>query len=113
MRALHSILLNCQQFFDEDEYMTFRRIIKLTFDLGSVSIYEESARKLYIRVHSCLRDRIDIINRQNQISEEFKAKREEIKAQQRIMDYLSVRGDDNQSQEMDIEQARSEPPRKH
>lgn len=40
MRALHSILLNCQQFFDEEEYMTFRRIIKLTFDLGSVSIYE-------------------------------------------------------------------------
>lgn len=58
MRALVPILLKSQSTFEEDEYLTLRKFIKVTFDLGSVSIFEQMAVKLYIRVQHCLRGRI-------------------------------------------------------
>jgi hypothetical protein len=50
MRALVPTLAKSQLKFEQDEYLTFRKFIKVTYDLGNASIFEQLAVKLYIRV---------------------------------------------------------------
>lgn len=75
MRALYAILLNAQTKFEEDDYLTFRKFIKVTYDLGSVSIFEQAAVKLYIKIQICLRGRIGAMKLDRQIGTDFKARK--------------------------------------
>ena len=58
MRCLYSILLNAQGNFGPSEYDCFRKCVKLAYDLGSVSIYEQPAINFYIAVQLHLKDRM-------------------------------------------------------
>ena len=43
---------------DESEYLTLRKFIRVTYDLGSVSLFEQEAVKLYIKIQELLRGKI-------------------------------------------------------
>jgi hypothetical protein len=75
MRALFAILSNAQTKFEEDEYLTFRKFMKVTYDLGSVSIFEQSAVKLYIRIQVSLRGRVGAMKLDRQLHTHFKPKK--------------------------------------
>jgi len=55
--------------------MTFRKFVKLTYDLGSVSIFEQSAVKLYIKIQISLRGRIGAMKLDRHINSDFKPKK--------------------------------------
>jgi hypothetical protein len=57
MRALFSILLNSEAFLPADEFCIFRRFIKVTFDLGSVSVYDQTVKRLYRSILLSLKER--------------------------------------------------------
>lgn len=60
MRALFAILSNVQTKFEEEESFTFRKFMKITYDIESVSIFEQSAVKLFIKIQVSLRGRIGV-----------------------------------------------------
>lgn len=58
MRAIHTLLLNSRTCLNDEDYQTFIKFIRLTFDLGSVSVTEKAAAKLYVRIQQCLQGRV-------------------------------------------------------
>ena len=58
LRSLHYVLLNPEIYFNEEEFICWRRFVKITYDLGSVSIYEPSARSLYKTIQVTMKERI-------------------------------------------------------
>ena len=53
------MLLHSRLTFTETEYETFRKFVKYTFDLGSVSIYELNAKNLYRTIQLHLQEQIN------------------------------------------------------
>lgn len=39
MRVLYPVLIKAPEIFSPDEYHAFRKFVKYSFDLGSVSVY--------------------------------------------------------------------------
>jgi hypothetical protein len=76
MRALFAILSNAQTKFEEDEFLTFRKFVRVCFDLGSVSIFEQAAVRLYIRIQISLRGRVGAMKLDRQQQADFKPKKE-------------------------------------
>lgn len=85
MRALYPILAGAQLKFEDDEYLTFRKFMKVTFDLGSVSIFEQMAVKVYIRVQLCLRGRIGTMKLDRQYKPQDRLKREMLRSPGRFL----------------------------
>ena len=80
MRALQSVLLNAGAKLEEEEYLTLRKCIKVAFDLGSVSIFEQLAVKLYIKIQICLRGRVGAMKLDRLIGGEFRVRRDMLKS---------------------------------
>lgn len=80
VRALQPVLMNSQAKFEDDEYLTFRKFMKVCYDLGSVSIFEQSTVKLYIKIQACLRGRIGAMKLDKPLTTEFKQRRDMIKS---------------------------------
>lgn len=59
MRALYCVLANAKGHLGLEEYRTFRKFVKITFDLGSVSVYESSCKSLYLQMQSMLREKME------------------------------------------------------
>ena len=58
MRALYAVLLNARSSFHPLHYHCFRKFVKVAFDLGSVSVYEQEAIGFFIAAHQSLRLRM-------------------------------------------------------
>ncbi len=54
--------------------------MKVTYDLGSVSIFEQSAIKLYIKIQICLRGRVGSMKLDRQITSQFKPRKEMLRS---------------------------------
>ena len=52
-KSLIPVLMEAEQNLSEEEYHHFRKFVKVTFDLGSVSVYEHPVKRLYhmIQLH--------------------------------------------------------------
>jgi len=80
LRALQPVLMNSQTKFEDEEYLTLRKFMKVCYDLGSVYVYEQSAVKLYIKIQACLRGRIGAMKLDKPLTSEFKQRRDMIKS---------------------------------
>jgi hypothetical protein len=72
--------MNSQAKFEDDEYLTLRKFMKVCYDLASVSIFEQSTVKLYIKIQACLRGRIGAMKLDKPLTSEFKQRRDMIKS---------------------------------
>lgn len=58
LRSLQSVLLNAEGNFRPEEYNCFRKFVKYSFGIGSVSIYEHQVIDFYVRVLQHLRQKL-------------------------------------------------------
>lgn len=57
-KSLIPILIDAEQNFSEEEYHHFRKFVKVTFDLGSVTVYEHPVKNLYHMIQLYLQERV-------------------------------------------------------
>ena len=58
IKALVPCLVHGKMRMNEDEYLTLRKFIMVSFNLGSVSIFQQMAVNLYIKAQLMLRGKI-------------------------------------------------------
>lgn len=59
--------------------------MKVTFDLGSVSIFEQLAVKLYIKLQICLRGRVGAMKLDRPFGSDYRPRRDMLKSPGRFL----------------------------
>lgn len=81
IRALFAILSNVHTKFEEEESFTFRKFMKITYDIESVSIFEQSAVKLFIKIQVSLRGRIGVrLKLHRSLASELRSRKEMLRS---------------------------------
>ena len=74
LRALYSEFANGNNKLEEDEYLTWRKFMRMTYHLASVSVFEQTTVKLYIRIMMILRGKVGSMKLDRPMSIEYQPK---------------------------------------
>lgn len=78
-------LTHAQLRVNEEDYLTLRKFIRVTYNLGSVSIFEQMAVSLYIRAQILLRGKIGPNRLERQYKSDAYQKREMLRSPGRFL----------------------------